>query len=141
MRPARSDDEVSVPPPYFETSPEVDVAGFGTGHFDLLCPGLSQDWLTVKTSIRQTHASWMDFWNRQCDANVRGDHGGIPEATRVLLGLKVSGLSLMTLMRLHPVCPAGAELLNFQEAVSPQALAFNSVLTMASASINFYPEI
>ena len=34
MRSVRSDDEVSVPPPYFETSPEVDAVGSGTGRLE-----------------------------------------------------------------------------------------------------------
>lgn len=72
--------------------------------------------------------AWAKFWNNLCCCFVIGDHGGIPSSTQSVLGSRTPALSLTTLMPLHPVIPAGAELLGFSGLVSSAALAFNAVM-------------
>lgn len=71
---------------------------------------------------------WAQFWNNEGSGSVAGDPARIPKSTGALLGSTISALSLMTLMRLHPVIPAGVELLDFSGPVSAAGLAFNAVM-------------
>ena len=68
--------------------------------------------------------------NRQVSAAVRGDASELPEAVHTLVEKETSALSLMMLMRLHPVMPKAKELLDFgtTDGLSFDALVFNSVM-------------